>query len=245
VAKFGFVPPSILPEDWDRALAVVAHPDDLEFGASSAIARWTAQGKVVEYLLATRGEAGIDSIEPDRCRIIRSAEQLASARVVGVEGVSFLDYPDGMLTYSLDLRRDIARAIRRHQPEILVGINPHPTFSPDALNHADHRAIGEALLDAVRDAANRWLFPELVATEGLEPWHGVRFAAFGGSPVANHFVNVTDYLDKGIASLAEHRTYLENLAGDFDLAQFLRSNAENAGAEAGVPLAVTFEMVSF
>ena len=103
--------------------------------------------------------------------------------------------------------------------------------------------IGEALLDATRDAANRWVFPELVA-EGLEPWRGLRFAAFNGSPIADHFVEVTDYLERGIASLAAHRVYLENLGGDFDLVGFLRSNAEQAGSQAGVPLAVTFEVVN-
>ena len=97
-----------LPEDWDRALAVVAHPDDLEFGASSAIARWTDAGKSVDYVIATRGQAGIDSIDPERCGVIRSAEQLASAAVVGVHDVTFLDYDDGMLMYSLELRRDLA-----------------------------------------------------------------------------------------------------------------------------------------
>ncbi len=232
-----------LPEDWDRALAVVAHPDDLEFGASSAIARWTAVGKTVSYVLATRGEAGIDTIDPAQCGVIRSAEQRASARVVGVEEVTFLDYGDGVLTYSLGLRRDLARAIRSHRPDVLLSINHHATFGPGSLNHADHRVIGEALLDATRDAANRWVFPELVA-EGLEPWHGLRFAAFGASPAPDHFVDVTGYLDKGIASLAKHRVYLESLGGDFDLVQFLRSNAERAGNEAGVPLAVTFEVVS-
>ena len=87
------------------------------------------------------------------------------------------------------------------------------------------------------------MFPELVA-EGLEPWHGVRFAAFNASPVADHFVDVTDFLDQGVASLAEHAVYLASLVGDFDLVQFLRSNAERAGAESGAPLAVTFEVVN-
>jgi LmbE family N-acetylglucosaminyl deacetylase len=232
-----------LPEDWDRALAVVAHPDDLEFGASSAVARWTAAGKEVAYLLATRGEAGIDSLAPQQCGAIRSTEQLASARAVGVEQVEFLGYPDGILTYSLELRRDLARAIRAHRPEVLVSINYRASFGPGTLNHADHRVVGEVLLDATRDAANRWVFPELAA-EGLEPWRGLRFAAFNGSPAADYFVDVTDYLDRGIASLAEHRVYLENLSGKFDLVNFLRSNAESAGSQAGVPLAVTFELVN-
>ena len=179
-----------LPEDWERALAVVAHPDDLEFGASSAVARWTTAGKTVDYVLATRGEAGIDSISPEECRVIRSAEQFASARLVGVEQVSFLELPDGLLTYSLELRRDLARAIRSHRPEVLLSINHRADFGPGTVNHADHRVLGEALLDAARDASNRWVFPELVA-EGLAAWRGLRFAAFGASPMATHFVDVT------------------------------------------------------
>ena len=194
-------------------------------------------------MLATRGEAGIDTLDPGQCAVVRSAEQLASARAVGVQDVTFLDYRDGVLTYSLDLRRDLARVVRSHRPDVLLSINHHATFGPGSLNHADHRVLGRALLDATRDAANRWVFPELVA-EGLEPWHGLRFAAFNASPAADHFVDVTEFLDKGIASLAEHRVYLENLGGDFDLVQFLRSNAQRAGQEAGVPLAVTFEVVS-
>ena len=237
------MPLAQLPEDWDRALAVVAHPDDLEFGASSAVARWTAAGKTVEYVLATRGEAGIDALAPEQCAAIRSSEQLASARVVGVENVRFLRYRDGMLTYSLGLRRDLARAIRSHRPEVLLSINYRASFGPGTVNHADHRVVGEALLDAARDAANRWVFPEL-ADDGLEPWHGLRFAAFNASPAADHFVDVTDYLDRGIASLSEHHVYLENLRGEFDPVQFLRSNAEGAGLQAGVPLAVTFEVVN-
>ena len=232
-----------LPEDWDRALAVVAHPDDLEFGASSAIARWTDAGKSVDYVIATRGQAGIDSIDPERCGVIRSAEQLASAAVVGVHDVTFLDYDDGMLMYSLELRRDLARVIRSHRPEVLLAINHQATFGPGLLNHADHRVIGDALLDATRDAANRWVFPELAA-EGLEPWKQLRFAAFGASPSPDHYVDVSGYLDKGIASLAKHRVYLKNLGGSFDPVSFLVSSAERAGNEAGVPLAVTFEVIN-
>ena len=147
-----------------------------------------------------------------------------------------------MLTYSLELRRDLARAIRAHRPEVIVSINYRALFGPGSLNHRDHRVVGEALLDATRDAANRWVFPELLA-EGLEPWHGLRYVAFNGSPAADHFVDVTDYIERGIASLAEHRAYLENLGNDFDPGAFLRSNAEGVGLQARVPLAVSFEVV--
>src|SRR3954471_23681365 len=100
-----------VPEDWQTALAVVAHPDDLEYGASGAIARWTAQGKTVKYLLACRGEAGIDSMPPEEAGPVREREQIASAAVVGVRSVEFLDHQDGVMTYGLPLRRDIAAAI--------------------------------------------------------------------------------------------------------------------------------------
>ena len=98
-----------LPEGWNKALAVAAHPDDFEFGASSAIARWTSQSKEVVYLMVTRGEAGIDSMSPEEAGPIREGEQRRSAKVVGVDSVEFLDYRDGVVEYGLSLRRDIAR----------------------------------------------------------------------------------------------------------------------------------------
>ena len=105
-----------LPEDWQRALCVVAHPDDLEFGASAAVARWTGQGKDVSYCMVTSGEAGIDGLEPDRCRRVREAEQIESARLVGVHVVEFLGEPDGTLEYGVPLRATLARAVRRGGP---------------------------------------------------------------------------------------------------------------------------------
>ena len=97
-----------LPETWQRALAVVAHPDDLEYGAANAIARWTSQGKEITYLLITRGEAGIDSMTPEEAAPLREEEERASARVVGVDVVEFLDHKDGVIEYGLPLRRDIS-----------------------------------------------------------------------------------------------------------------------------------------
>lgn len=234
---------SALDENWDRALAVVAHPDDLEFGASSGIARWTAQGKEVVQLLATRGEAGIDTVPPTECGPLRVREQYAAAAAVGVDTVEFLDFPDGALAYGLELRRALARAIRAHRPEVLVSLNFREVFEEgDAFNHADHRMLGPALLDAVRDAANRWMFPEL-ADEGLLPWGGVRFAAFANSPRSTHFVELAEeQLTAGIAALRAHEVYLANLEG-FDQLSFLREGAESAGRDCGVDLAVLFEVI--
>ncbi|HEY8527781.1 MAG TPA: PIG-L deacetylase family protein [Acidimicrobiales bacterium] len=232
-----------LPEDWDRALAVVAHPDDLEYGGSAAVARWTAQGKHVAYLLASRGEAGIDSMEPARAAEVRTAEQVDSARVVGVTDVTFLDHPDGTIVYGLDLRRDIAAAIRRHRPELVLAVNHRETYGGTFLNQADHRAVGQATIDAVRDAANRWVFPELCDT-GLEPWDGVRYLAVVASPQATHAVDVTATFELGVESLRRHAAYLEGLGGP-DPAAFLREHAEATGARFGdgTGLAVPFELL--
>ena len=147
------------PDDWSRALAVVAHPDDLEYGAAGAVARWTAEGRTVTYLLVTRGEAGIDTIPPAECGPLREAEQRAAAQVVGVDVVEFLDHPDGLLEYGIPLRRDIAAAIRRHRPELVITSNHRDHWAGGGWNMADHTAVGRAAIDAVRDAANRWLFP--------------------------------------------------------------------------------------
>ena len=186
-----------VPEDWDRCLAVVAHPDDLEYGAAAALARWTAQGKSAIEVLATRGEAGITTMEPAETARVRTAEQEASAAIVGAEGVEFLEgHHDGMLTYGLDLRRDLARAIRRHRPDVVITISFREGFYGGGAgwNHADHRVVGEALVDAVRDAGNRWVFPELVE-EGHEPWDGTRFVLAASSPRSTHYVDISDSID--------------------------------------------------
>lgn len=147
-----------LPEDWKRALAVVAHPDDLEYGPASAVARWTDQGKQVVYYMVTSGEAVIDSMAPDECARLRQEEERRSATIVGVQEVEFMNHPDGLVEASVGLRRDIAAAIRRHRPEVLISINFRESFGMPGFNHADHRATGIALIDAARDAGNRWLF---------------------------------------------------------------------------------------
>lgn len=238
--------PSV-PEDWHRALAVVAHPDDLEYGTASAVARWTSQGKEVAYVLVTDGEAGIDGLSPAEAAPVRREEQRRSAAVVGVDQVEVLGYPDGLVEADHRLRRDLAAAVRRHRPDVVVSINFRETFGQPGWNHVDHRNVGVALLDAVRDAGNRWVFTELVE-EGLEPWPGVRFVAFGNSPQPTHGVDVTGHLDAGIASLREHRVYLEGLPEGTmgtDPEAMLRGAAEAFGPRLGVELAVPFEVIPF
>jgi LmbE family N-acetylglucosaminyl deacetylase len=231
-----------LPEDWERALAIVAHPDDLEYGAASAIARWTSQGKEISYLLVTRGEAGIDSMTPEEVGPLREVEQRKAAEIVGVRNVDFLDYQDGVIEYSLDLRRDMSRIIRRRRPDILISLNYHLTWGGVVLNMADHRWVGLAVLDAARDAGNRWIFPELLE-EGLKPWNNVKMVCLSGSPQPTHVVDVTSSLDKGIASLKAHQAYIENLSGDFDPESFLSESASGTGKQVGCDYAVSFEVI--
>ena len=229
-----------LPEDWSRALAVVAHPDDLEYGASAAIARWTAMGKDIRYVLATRGEAGIDSMAPSQAGPLRTAEQAAAAAAVGVSVVEFLDHPDGLVVNGVELRRDLAAAIRRHRPEVIIGSNYRDRWGDSGpWNHVDHRELGRALPDAGRDAANRWLF-----TDSGEPWSGVSWIAFASSPAPTHAVDVTDHLAEAVASLCCHRTYIESL-GDpsFSPDAFLRNSCRHVGETLGVEFAVAFELI--
>ncbi|MFE6054151.1 PIG-L deacetylase family protein [Kitasatospora sp. NPDC056446] len=229
-------------EDWQTALAIVAHPDDMEYGGAAAVARWTSQGKKVVYVMVTSGEAGIDSLDPAECGPLREAEQLASARVVGVDTVEFLGHPDGVVEYGLPLRRDIARAVRRHRPDIVVTSNFRETYGGVFLNQADHVAVGRATLDGVRDAGNRWVFRELLA-EGHEPWNGVRQIWAVASPEARHAVDTTDHFDRGVASLEEHRAYLAGLGGAMaDAREFLEGFGRGAGSRLGTRFAVPFEV---
>src|SRR5688572_21032115 len=199
-----------LPEDWHSALCIVAHPDDIEYGAAAAIARWTGQGKDIAYCIVTSGEAGIDGMHPDECRAIREAEEIESARIVGVSEVDFLGLPDGILEYGVPLRRELAAVVRRHRPEIVITGNFRDTWGGSNLNQADHIAVGKAVLDAVRDSGNRWIFPEQL-TDGLEPWGGVGAVWAFGSPSAAHAVDTTETFETGVESLKAHGAYIEGL----------------------------------
>jgi LmbE family N-acetylglucosaminyl deacetylase len=178
---------------------------------------------------------------PEETGAVRAEEERRSARVVGVETVEFLDYRDGVVEYGLPLRRDLARAIRRHRPEVVLSNNPHLTWGGHWLNMADHRAVGLAVLDAARDAGNRWIFPELLE-EGLELWSGVRMVCFAGSPHTTHAVDVSNFMELGVASLREHRVYLEGLGSDFDPDAFLRGYTAEVGQRLGCELAIPFEV---
>lgn len=191
-----------IDEDWHTALAIVAHPDDMEYGAAAAVARWTAQGKTVVYVMVTSGEAGIASLDPAECGPLREAEQIASAALVGVDVVEFLGHPDGVVEYGLPLRRDIARCVRRHRPEVVITTNFRDTYGGSFPNQADHIAVGRAVLDGVGDAGNGWVFREL-ADEGHPSWNGVRMVLAAGSPEAAHAVDITGH-SRAVSPRSKH-----------------------------------------
>jgi len=199
--------------DWSRALVIAAYPDDIEYGLAAAVASWTSSGKEVHYLLATRGEAGIAGMPPEEAGPLREEEERRSAAVVGVSEVEFLDFRDGVLVAGPELRRAIAGAIRRHRPELVVtgyfgATWSPPGVSPSYVNSADHRALGQCVLDAVADSGNEWIFRDL----DEPPWRGVQYIAVQESLDPAHEVDVADHVETAVASLSEHRRYLEVLS---------------------------------
>jgi LmbE family N-acetylglucosaminyl deacetylase len=206
------------------------------------VARWSGQGKEIAYVLATSGEAGIDGMPPAETGPLREEEERRSAALVGVNHVEFLGHPDGLIEASVALRRDIAGAIRRFRPEMVMTINFDLTWGEGGpVNHVDHRVVGLSVIDACRDAANRWLFPELG-----EAWSGVESIYVAAASHPTHYVDVTETIGLGIASLREHGVYIAGLGGDFDPDEFIRSisgigGMAASGTPAGCEYAVTFQ----
>jgi LmbE family N-acetylglucosaminyl deacetylase len=218
----------------ERILAVMAHPDDVDFGLAGSVATWTDAGIEVSYCIVTSGDAG--GFDPDvpRSEIagIRETEQRAAAAAVGVSDVRFLGYPDGRVEVSLDLRRDIARVIREVRPQRLIAQSPerHMVRMPSA--HPDHIATGEATLCAMYpDARNQFAF--VTELGHLEAWSVLETWVFGMERV-NHYVDVTDVLDRKLAALLEHKSQIKDPAMIRTLLEgWLGGNAEAAGWDKG------------
>jgi len=200
----------------ESVLVVLAHPDDPEFFCGGTLALWADQGREIQYCLLTRGERGGDQagIEPAALASLREAEQRAAARIIGVRKVEFLDQPDGYLIPDLNLRRQVVRVIRRTAPDVVVTCDPTNLFPSDRyLNHPDHRAAGQVVLDAVFPAAgSAMFFPELLSEEGLAP-HRVRQVFVALTQVPNTMVDVTATVQRKIAALREHRSQIPDQAG--------------------------------
>ncbi|MGD1995909.1 MAG: PIG-L deacetylase family protein [Anaerolineae bacterium] len=197
-----------------RVMVILAHPDDPEFFCGGTVGRWAKEGREIIYVLATHGEGGSDDPRMTREQLacIREEEQRAAARVLGVHEVVFLDYPDGLVIPSLDLRRDLTRQIRRWRPGVVITCDPTLRYRLHYINHPDHRAVGDAALDAIfPDARNRLQFPDLLQ-EGLEP-HRVREVYIAGAAEPDTEVDITDSLGRKVAALREHRSQISDLDG--------------------------------
>ncbi len=225
-------------QPYKRGMVVVAHPDDAEFGCSASVARWVREGIEFVYVLCTDGSKGTSdrNITSEQLVEIRKQEQISAGKVLGLKDVVFLGYPDGYLQPTLDLRRDIAREIRRFRPDILITTSPTRTLTGTGyLGHPDHFAAGEAALSAVYPAARDHLtFPELLE-QGLEP-HKVREVLIIGHDISNKWVDVTSGIDIAIQALLEHKSQVGGTAGER-----MKEWKSQAGKEHGMEYAEGFK----
>lgn len=208
--------PKTEPEGWDAPqtiLVILAHPDDPEFFCGASIARWTALGHTVHYCLLTRGDKGVRdcSVDPTELSRAREIEERGAADVLGVQQLVFLDFEDGYLVPDLAARKAVVRAIRRFRPDIIVSCDPTYIFGENTINHPDHRAAGQVVVDAFFPAAgNPMYFPELIADEALEPvspkeiWLSVT-----GTP--NITLDITPYWERKIQALHCHVSQIADM----------------------------------
>jgi LmbE family N-acetylglucosaminyl deacetylase len=219
--------------DIATVLVVTAHPDDVDFAAGGTIAVLTDAGVEVAYAIATDGQTGgfDPGVPRDRMAHLRQAEQRAAGEVLGVHDITFLGFVDGEVEVTLELRRAIARQIRRVQPDVVITTSPQRDWDRVAgPGHPDHLAVGEATVRAVYpDARNPFAFPELLADEGLGP-HTVQQIWLTGGPDPDHAVDVTEQLDRKLAAIHRHATQLpEPAAIDERIRRYLGTNAVAVG----------------
>ncbi len=224
-----------------RVLVVGAHPDDIEFGAAGTIALWTDEGWDVRYVIATRGERGVQDPQADLEAVARMREEESrkAAAICGVTNVTFLGYPDAQTAYGQDLLRDLARQFRLHQPHRLVTLSPDVIASKRWLNHPDHRAVGAAMLDTVLTGGTTGaIFPELAIDERLAAWRGLQdvWVMTGDGDTA---VDVSTSIDRKIAALEAHRSQV----GDWDVATGVRQWLAATGAAYGYAYAEVFRVI--
>ena len=219
-------------QDPKRVLIVMAHPDDGEFSCGGTIARWASEGRDIYYCLVTDGQvgdAGDTEITSEQLARVRQEEARAAARALGVRNeVIFLHYMDSRLEPTLELRRDIARVIRRVRPDVVICQDPTTRWSGSGyINHPDHRAAGEATLAAIMPVAStRLAFPELAA-EGLAP-HNVREIYISGTQNADRWVDISGFLDAKIEGLRAHKSQMR----DWDPAEGVKRWASDTAATA-------------
>lgn len=230
----------------DTILIVGAHPDDVDFGASGTVMKSASQGDDVYYLICTMGDKGgtLNDLNPQELVQIRRREQKEAASSIGVKGVFFLDYHDGELTASKDLRREIVRVIRRVKPNKVFSFDPaNQEFDGFHLFHSDHRAVAMSVFDAIYPAAkNRLYFPELLQ-EGLEP-HKVQELYMFGTHKPNYWSDITCCIDEKIKCILRHDSQFNGKKAEM-VAEYVRKSAEDAAKGQSFKYAEAFRTIVF
>jgi len=228
----------------ERALVIVAHPDDADFGVAGTMAKWIRAGTVARMVCCTSGDAGADDARTDplALALTREAEQRAAAAVIGYESVDFLHRPDGALENDLALREQLVRIIREFRPDAVVCMDPRVVISRGGhIQHVDHRNAAMAAVDAVYPAArNAMAFPNLALLEGLEPVTvDLVYLFFTDQP--DTYVDISDTIDVKIAALREHASQLRQPE---KLEEMLRMWAREDGQQIGTGAAEPFKLLN-
>jgi LmbE family N-acetylglucosaminyl deacetylase len=224
-----------------RAMVVYAHPDDAEFGLAGTVAKWAKAGVEITYCMITNGASGSDdpTMTRERLREIRYAEQRAAAKILGVKHCVFLGYEDGYLYPTLEVRRDVARQVRIHRPDVLFAMDPTFRVADDFyVNHPDHIAAGEVALRSINpDASTRQMFPELWTEEHLEP-HKPKALFMGAFGAAGTVIDISEVLEIKMKALLAHTSQLWPGAEEM-----IRGWAKETGKAAGYKAGESFRIV--
>ena len=233
-------------EKFSRGMVVVAHADDAEFGCSGTAAKWCSEGWEVVYVLCTDGSKGSSDREITQEELvrIRRQEQKNAGKALGLKDVVFLDYEDSMLEPTLELRRDIAREIRRHRPDVVICMYPMRTLDGEwGVGHPDHLAAGEATLAAVFPTArDHMTFPELLEA-GLEP-HKVAEVWVMGHPQSDLWIDVTDHIDASVNAIMQHVSQVGERSSE-DAGKFMREWRRRAAVGKGMQYAEAYKRINF
>jgi LmbE family N-acetylglucosaminyl deacetylase len=224
----------VLDLEFQRAMAIFAHPDDAEVQCAGTIALWVEAGRKITYVVLTKGDKGTQdpAMTGEALARLRREEQLRAAAELGVEKVLFLPNGDGELEVTLERRKALTRIIREYQPEVLITHDPWMRYQL----HPDHRACGSLALDAVISARDRLYFPEQI-DQGLNPCR-VRRALLFASDQPDFWVDIEQTLDKKIKALGKHQSQVSQWP---KWEEWLRKRAENAAASQGLKFAEPFK----
>ena len=227
-----------------RALVVSAHPDDIEFGCAGTVAAWVDEGWDVRYVIVTSGQKGVQdpAQDPHEFGARRESESVAAAGAVGVTDVALLRYMDSEVVYGQPLLKDLSRQFRVHRPHRLVAMNPEPLPTDYFVNHPDHRAVGQAILDVtMTGGTTAAIFPELLLDEGLPPWRELEETWLMGPAGGSTVVDISDTFERKIHALEAHVSQV----GEWDVRTFMGQRLAERGAPHGYAYAESFRVIRY